>query len=92
MARIAVNYALNQQVSQTLQKEHKVLDQMTVDLHTQLKKAVWVSESNATFQQILAKYNVHMAELHNELNRLGAALLSASERLKVADKKATNLF
>jgi uncharacterized protein YukE len=90
--QIRVNYALNQQVSQTLQKEHQVLNQLTADLHTQLKKAVWVSESNANFQQILAKYNVHMAELHNELNRLGAALLSASERLKAADKRATALF
>lgn len=92
MDRIRMNRALNAQVSQTLQKEHRVLNELTQELHKRLNRATWVSESNATFQQILAKYNVHMAELHHELNRLGAALQSATDKLVEADLKARKAF
>jgi uncharacterized protein YukE len=73
-------------VSEALVMEHKALDQMTIDLHTQLAKATWVSQSESSFQDIMRRYDSYMAELHNELNRLAAALRNAGVNLHETDK------
>lgn len=83
---IKANYNRIDTVGEALQAEHKALDQMTAELNAQLKKATWVSQSEETFTQIMAKFNVHMAELHAELNRLAMALVAAGGELERTDK------
>jgi uncharacterized protein YukE len=89
---ILAHYGAINSAGDGLRAEHRLLDQMTQDLNTQLKKATWVSQSQENFRQIMAKYNVHMAELHDELNRLAQALIEAGINLQAADKNASKLF
>lgn len=79
-------------VAERLLFEHKQLNALTDELNKVLKRAVWVSQSNDSFNQVMAKYNLHMAELHHLLAKLAGALTAANQDLMETDRNVAAKF